>query len=69
MPNTSHGYYVLGWLACLRHDPLADLYEAWVPQHPEVLTIGRSRSEALAALRERLAEEVGVNPEVCEEVN
>ncbi len=27
MPNTTHGYYVMGWLACLRHDPLADLFE------------------------------------------
>ena len=69
MPNTTHGYYVMGWLASVRYDPLADLYEAWVPQHPQVLTIGRSRSEALSALRGRIAEEVGVNPEVCEEVN
>ena len=53
----------------MRHDPLADLYEAWVPQQPQVLTIGKSRSEALSALRERIAEEVGVNPEACEEVN
>jgi len=43
MPNTTHGYYVLGWLAKLRYDPLANLYEAWVPQHPQVLTIGKSR--------------------------
>ena len=42
----------------LRPDPLADLYEAWVPQHPQVLTVGTTRSEALSALRERLAEEV-----------
>ncbi len=69
MPDTTHGYYVLGGLASVRHDPLADLYEAWVPQHPEVLTVGTTRSEALSALRERLAEEVGVNPEVCEDVN
>ncbi len=60
---------VLGWLASVRFDPLANLYEAWVPQRPQVLTVGTTRSEALSALRERLAEEVGVNPEVCEEVN
>ena len=69
MSNTTHCYYVLGWLASVRYDPLADLYEASVPQHPQVLTVGTTRSEALWALRERLAEEVRVNPEVCEEVN
>lgn len=69
MPNTSRSYYVLGWLASLRYDPLADLYEAWVPQWPQVLTTGKDRSEALSALRERLAQGVGVNPDVCEEVN
>lgn len=69
MPDTTNGYYVLGWLATVRHDPLADLYEAWVPRHPQVLPVGKSRSEALSALREQLAVEVGVNSEVSEDVN
>ena len=68
MPDTTHGYLRHG-LAGLRYDALAGLGEAWVGQWSQVLTIGNTRSEALSALRERLAEEVGVNPEVCEEVN
>ena len=29
-------YYLLGWLACLRYDPLAGLYESGVGQWPQV---------------------------------
>ncbi len=60
-PTPTPNYCVLGWQATVRYEPLADLYEAWVPQHPQVLAVGKSRREALCALRERLAAEVGVN--------
>ena len=47
MPNTSHRYYVLGWLASVRYDPLAGLYEAWVPQWPRLLATPSARYLAL----------------------
>ena len=69
MPDTSHNWYVLGWHADVTYDEVADLYTATVMQQPQVLTVGATRSEALSQLRERLTEEVGVNPETCEDVN
>ena len=69
MSDTSHGWFVLGWLADVYYDAFADLYTATIPQLPQVQSTAGTRQEALAELQMRVAAEVGPNPEVCDEVN
>jgi hypothetical protein len=69
MKGVSSGWFVLGWSAEVLFDPLADLYTATVRQHPHIQVTAGTRAEALSLLREKIAEQVGPAPCVCEEVN
>ena len=63
MDSVSRGWWVLGWSAKLRWEPLAGLYEATTPELPGVGGTGSGRSEALAELSAQVAREVGMSPE------
>ena len=63
------GWWVLGWQAKLRWDPLAGLYEATILGLPGVRGTGSGRGEALAELSAQVAREVGMSPATCDQVN
>ena len=63
------GWWVLGWRAELRWEPLAGLYEATIRELPGVRGTGSRRGEALAELSAQVAREVGMSPETCGEAN
>lgn len=69
MNDYSRGWWVLGWRADVYYDTFINLFAASVPQVPSVTATGTTRSEALALLREILAEEVGPNPATCDDPN
>ena len=69
MRGVPRGWWVLGWRADLRYDPLAGLYEATIRQLPSVRGTGSGRGEALAELSAQVEREVGMNPATCDEVN